>query len=302
MSDLDRRVAEIAAQTDNVFTRAVVFACGGTDEVIEARLRSRWWQQLHPGVYLLGAAPPTWAQQVRAAVAAAGEGAEASHRCGLVLWGADGLRAAPVELVVPYGDRPVPRGVIVHRSRRIEPASVIDGVPVTSIERTLLESGAVTPPVVTEKAFAWAWRRNLTSPEKCERYLEQHGGKGRRGTRRLREVAALYAAGGRPPGSDGEVAFLRCLRAAGIEDPVRQLTIDLPSGAKATVDFACPARRKLIEFVGLEAHADSRVHAADALREDDLGAAGWQLRRFAPDTLRRNPEEVARRVLRFLLL
>lgn len=67
------------------------------------------------------------------------------------------------------------------------------------------------------------------------------------------------------------------------------------------VDFAWPDRRKLIEFVGLEVHADSRAHAADTLREDDImTVTGWQLRRFAPETLRRNPEEVARRVIRFL--
>jgi len=41
--------------------------------------------------------------------------------------------------------------------------------------------------------------------------------------------------------------------------------------------------------------------AADTLREDDiLTITGWKLRRFAPETLRRQPEEVARRVLRFL--
>jgi hypothetical protein len=302
MDTLDHRIAAVAAVRDNVFTRADVMACGGTDRAIIVRLTAGRWRQLHPGVYLIGAAPPTWRQQVRAGVAAAGPDAEASHRCGLVVWGADGLRAAPVEVVVPYDDRPEPQGVIVHRSRRVEPISLVDGIPVTSIERTLLESATVVPPVVTEKAFSWAWRRGLTSPEKCERYLEVHGGKGRRGTTRLREVVALYAGTGRPPGSGGEVAFLRCLRQAGIEEPVRQLLIDLPDGSKAAPDFAWPERRKLIEFVGLEVHADARVHAADALREDDLKAVGWDLRRFAPETLHRNPEEVARRVLRFLLL
>ncbi len=302
MHPLDIRIAAIAARTDDVFTRGDVLVCGGTDRSIVVRLTARRWQLLHPGVYLLGAAPPTWHQRVRGAILAAGEGAEASHRCALVVWGMDGIRRAPVELVVPYDGRPEPQGVIVHRSRRIEPTSVVDGITVSSVERGLLESATVTPPVVTEKAFAWAWRRNLTSPGKCEIYLEQHGGKGRRGTRRLREVVALYAEGGRPPGSDGEVVFLRCLREAGIEEPVRQLLVDLPGGAKACVDFAWPARRKLVEFVGLEVHADSRAHAADTLREDDIKSAGWELRRFAPDTLRRQPEDVARRVLRFLLL
>lgn len=302
MHILDLRIAAVAAVQDDVFTRCDVVACGGSDEAISARLASKRWRQLHPGVYLLGAAPPTWRQLVRAGVLAAGPDAQASHRCAVVLWGADGLRAAPVEVVVPYDDRPEPRGVIVHRSRRVEPTSIVDGIPVTSIERTLLESATVVPSVVTEKAFSWAWRRGLTSPEKCERYLEMHGGKGRRGTTRLREVVALYQGTGRAPGSDGEVVFLRCLREAGIEEPVRQLLIELPDGSKATADFAWPDRRKLIEFVGLEVHADARAHAADTLREDDLKAVGWDLRRFAPDTLHRKPEEVARRVVRFLLL
>ena len=200
-----------------------------------------------------------------------------------------------------HNGEPEPSGAIVHRSRRIEPVSVIDGIEVTSVERTLLEAGAVAPPVIVEKAFSTAWRRNLTSPAKCERYLEHHGGKGRRGTAGLREVVALYTGTKRSPGSDGEVAFLRTLRAAGIEEPVRQFGIDLGGGTKATVDFAWPRRRKLIEFVGLEVHADSRAHAADTLREGDiLDRTGWQLRRFAPETLRTHPEEVARRVLRFL--
>lgn len=224
----------------------------------------------------------------------------ASHRCALVLWGLDGIAAAPVEVVVPHNGEPAPAGAIVHRSRRVEPASIIDGISVTSIERTLLESAAVVPAVVTEKAFSSAWRRNLTTLAKCQRYLEAHGGRGRRGVRQFREVMEIYGAGGRAPGSGGEVAFLRALRAAGVEAPQRQFLIELPDGSKATADFAWPLRRKVIEFVGLEVHADSRAHAADTLREDDIKAMGWELRRFAPETLRRRPEEVARRVIRFL--
>ena len=74
----------------------------------------------------------------------------------------------------------------------------------------------------------------------------------------------------------------------------------LPDGSKAKPDFAWPLRRKLIEFVGLEVHGDRRAHAHDTLREDDIKALGWELRRFAPNTLRTRPDDVARRVLRFL--
>ena len=87
---------------------------------------------------------------------------------------------------------------------------------------------------------------------------------------RFRTVVELYLGTGRAPGSDGEGAFLRALREAGIEEPTRQYTVELPDGSKATVDFAWLARRKLIDFVGLEVHADSRAHAADTIREDDI--------------------------------
>jgi very-short-patch-repair endonuclease len=177
----------------------------------------------------------------------------------------------------------------------------VAGIECSSVERALLESSALVPQVVIEKALSAAWRRGLTSPAKCDRYLEHHAGKGRRGVTRFRAVVELYLGTARAPGSDGEVAFLRALRDAGIEEPTRQFTVTLPDGSKATVDFAWLERRKLIEFVGLEVHADSRAHAADTLREDDIiTATGFQLRRFAPETLRANPDEVARRVIRFL--
>ena len=117
---------------------------------------------------------------------------------------------------------------------------------------------------------------------------------------KLREAMQLYEDGGRPPGSSGEVVFLRELRMAGIEPPVRQLTIDLPGGSKATMDFAWPARRKALEFVGWWTHSDPRRQDDDTWREDDIRAVGWDLRRVAPWSLEHRPAELAASVLRFL--
>lgn len=301
MDELRRELRAIASRQRNVITRPQLEGIGWSDRRTEQAIGQGWLQCLHPGVYLMGAAPPDWHQRLLAAVRAAGDGAEASHRSALDLRGLLGPPPAVVEVSAPHNGNPRPRGVVLHRTRRLEPVSVVKGIECSSVERALLEASALVAQVAVEKAFSAAWRRGLTSPEKCDRYLEHHAGKGRRGVTRFRAVVELYLGTGRAPGSDGEVAFLRAIRAAGIEEPVRQFLVSLPDGSKATVDFAWPARRKLVEFVGLEVHADSRAHAADTLREDDIiTATGWQLRRFAPETLRTSPEELAHRVIRFL--
>lgn len=300
MERIDQRIDALARVQENVIDRSQVLGLGGTDMLIANRIERGLWQPLHAGVYLVGSSPPSWSQRLRAAVLAAGPDAMASHRAALWLWGLDGLAAAPIEITMPFGHLAVPELVLVHRSRRHEQPAYLSGIRTTGIERTLLEAGAVCSDVVVEKAAASAFRLGRSSPPKVEAYLRAHAGKGRRGVTRLRRVMELYEDGGRPPGSDGEVAFLRELRLAGIEDPERQVTIDLPAGGKATVDFAWPARRKALEFVGWWTHSDPRRQDDDTWREDDIRAVGWDLRRVAPWSLKHRPEALAASVLRFL--
>lgn len=300
MHEIDHCIDAIARANDDVIDRGQILGVGGSDHLIANRLGRGLLQPLQAGVYLVGSAPPTWPQEVRAALRAAGPGAVASHRAALILWGLDGIGNAPVEITAPHSQRPMPDGVVLHRSRRSEVPFHLGGIPTTSIERSLLEVGAVCPLIVVEKAAASAFRLGRSSPTKVEAYLRAHAGKGRPGVSRLREAMTLYEDGGRPPGSAGEVAFLRELRRAGIEAPVRQLVLDLPGGAKASVDFAWPNRRKALEFVGWWTHSDARRQDDDTWREDDIRAVGWDLRRVAPWSLQHRPIELAASVLRFL--
>jgi hypothetical protein len=252
MDELPAQLRAIAARQRNLLTRPQLDGIGWSDRRTDQAVADGWLQRLHPGVYLIGAAPPDWHQRLLAGVRASGDGAEASHRSALDLRGLLAGSPSLVEISAPHNGNPRPVGVVLHRTRRVEAVSVVQGIECSSVERALLESSALVPQVVIEKALSAAWRRGLTSPEKCDRYLEHHAGKGRRGVTRFREVVGLYLGTGRAPGSDGEVAFLRCLREAGIEEPTRQYEVVLPDGSKAVVDFAWIERRKLIEFVGPE--------------------------------------------------
>ena len=304
MDCFDQRVlAELAERDRRLITRAEVFGLGGTEAHIDRRLMTGRWQLVYDGVYLVGVGRLTWEEDVLAAVLASGPTAIASIRAAIVLWGLDGVARAPVEITVVHSTEAVIRGV-VHRSRRLEPICWVSGVPTTSVERTLLESGQVVPPIVTEKAFTSAWRQHLTSPAKCLMYLEHHGGKGRTGVRRLREIAASYADGHRPPGSAAETDFFRLLAPAladfQLPPPIRQYEVRLGDGTVAVVDAAWPDRRKVVEVEGLQFHGNARATDYDIYRRTMLRRAGWDVHQVGAYALRHRPTQAIQHVLDFL--
>ena len=134
-----------------------------TDDEIEVMLRHNHWQRPHPGVYKTGSAPPMWEDKVRAACMAAGCGSRAMGRTAARLRGLDGHEHHTlIELTVPKGHGPVPAGVAVHETRRIDPSltDVIRGIPVSSINQTLLElAWLIRADLPIERAVEDAFRR-----------------------------------------------------------------------------------------------------------------------------------------------
>lgn len=57
------RLQQLMDEQDGVVSRRQVLACGGDDNVIECRLRSRQWASLHRGVYVDHTGPPSWRQR-----------------------------------------------------------------------------------------------------------------------------------------------------------------------------------------------------------------------------------------------
>ena len=215
MGDLDYELFGKAQGQHGILTRSQVLAVGGSDALIRSRLRAGHWHELHPGTYLLGAAPPYWLQSVMAACLAAAPHAFASRRAAAGMWALDGFAKGPIEITVPFGRLSIPDGVLVHRSRRIDPDDVVvkNGVPVSSVERTILEVGAVVPEGIVERAVEDAIRRCLTTEVRLRRHLDRPHSKGRSGAGKLRRVLDVRLPG-RAAGSAAEVRIVRLLRAA----------------------------------------------------------------------------------------
>ncbi|MEA1903069.1 MAG: DUF559 domain-containing protein [Actinomycetota bacterium] len=287
-----------ARNSHGLVTRPRLLAAGATDHEIVGRLDGGRLEELHPGVYYLDATPATWKTTLLAAVLAAGPAAAASHRSAGVLWGLDGIYGRTIEVTVPFNDEPEPKAVILHRSRRgVHPVSH-QGIPVTTVERTLLDLASLLPGPTLEKAVASAIRKKLATVESIDLCIARFGGRGVKGTRKLRRVLRLVERD--KSGAPSEIDMAQLIRDAPIPTPVQQLKIPRPSGSNAYPDFAWPDRMKFVEVDGFDAHSSPDQQEHDLERQNELMALGWDFRRFSAREVRRNPQEVIAEIVRFV--
>jgi len=287
-----------AAERHALIDRQTVLAAGGSDEAIRVRLANGTWKQVHPGVYYLNVTAPTWATRLQAAVLAAGPDALASHRAAGRLWGLEGFSSRALEVTVPNSEQPEPNGVVVHRTRRRLHGESIDGIPVTTVERTLLDLASVLPDQALSKAVQAAYRKRLTTGNRLANIIVEQGGRGVRGTRKLRRIVANAEYD--KSGSSAEVDMAELIRHAGVPIPVPQREIILSNGERALPDFAWPDRRKLVEVDGFETHGTPAAFERDLIRQNLLLDLGWHMRRYSAALIRRDPDGVARDLRRFL--
>lgn len=74
MGRAEQRVIDAAARQKYLITRAEVFELGGSDRMINVRLRRGRWMSIHPGVYQVDTRPLNWHAKLLAAVFACGPG------------------------------------------------------------------------------------------------------------------------------------------------------------------------------------------------------------------------------------
>lgn len=299
MRQLDRLAHNLAVRQRFLVSRTQLLAAGGSDAAINRRVTSGVWIPVHPGVYQVDLRPPTWADRVMRAVLAAGDATAASHRAALLIWELDGISSAPIEITAPYTHGPVPDGAIVHRTRRPLDSTSVDGIVVTTIERTLLDICSLLRPLTAAKAFESAFRQRLTSIEQMHIYLKERGGRGVKGTRMARrilndrtdEIAT---------GSGGETEALYLIRNAALAEPVLQREFTTASGGHIRPDFYWPHLNKAVEVDGVDAHDSADKLDRDLRRQNEMMDLGIELRRFSARRVRRDPEEFVEEVRRFL--
>lgn len=284
----DRDLDRLAARQHGLVARHQLRALGLSARQVDSRVVAGVLVVVHRGVYRLDGVPRTREQRLLAGCLAGGEGAAASHRSAAALWELRGVGWPAPEISVPGRTKPALRGVVVHRSGRLEVGDVTRrlNIPVTTPGRTLLDLGAVAPGLV-EPAMEDALFRGLVSESALRRLLDRVGSPGRNGTAVLRELVDGREPGQAPTESPLEDALVRLFRRHGLPEPVRQYPVTLAGGRVARIDLAYPELRLGIEADGRRWHSGRADFERDRARGNQLAAQGWTMLRFGAHDIRR---------------
>lgn len=267
---------------------------GMSSSTVRDWCRSGRLVRMAPRVYLLPDLLGDWSHLGAACLSR--PGAVASHRAAATLWGMDGIEIEVVEITVPSPCRP--RSEVLHRSDDLAPFEVTtcQGIPCTDPTRTLVDLGAVVADDVVERALESALRLGITRITRLQWRLHALARSGRPGPASLRRVLQCRPGDAPPTESDLETLFLQCLRAAGVEQPVRQHRVPLPDGSDVRLDSAYPSVLAFIELDGWAAHRSRRAFNRDRSRQNQLVLLGWRPLRFTWSQVVQNPERVAAEV------
>jgi very-short-patch-repair endonuclease len=270
----DVEVAAIAARQHGVAARWQLEAAGLGARGIRNRVERGQLHRVHRGIYAVGHRGLSLHGRWMAAVLACGEGAVLSHGSAAVLWKLLRPIDGPVHVSIPIeSSRRSRRGIHLHRcpslARRDGPLLVTrrDGIPVTSVARTIHDFRGAVPPRLVRRAIRQAEFMGL----------------------RLEGVESDRSR------SDLESYFLELCRRHRL--PAPEVNVKLGSWE---VDFLWRERRLVVETDSFAYHRGSVAFEDDHARDLDLRAAGFTVLRFSERQLEEKPGRVVADVARAL--
>jgi hypothetical protein len=256
-------------------------ALGLSESLILERVRSGRLVQLHRGVFAVGHRCIGLRGQWMAATLACGPGAVLSHESAARLWGVRDS-SGRIEVTRMSGHRR-PHGVWLHQTRRLpaEQIAVVDGIPVTSLERVFVDMAARLSSRQLERDLVTADRSHLL--DWTELWLLIEEGVGKKGRSRLRRAAALVDPRAADTLSPLEVDFLALCRDDGL--PLPQVNVRVEG---ILVDFFWPQARLVVETDGYAYHRDRPAFERDHENTVLLTAAGYTVLRATYRMLKQN--------------
>ena len=234
---------------------------------------------LHRGVYSAGGTVLRAEGHRLAAVLACGPGAVLSHRSAAAHWELLATSQERIDVTAPRTREGVP-GIRLHTSRSLDAQDTTshEGIPITTVHRTLLDLAATARSDRLENALAQAMHLQLYDQRAIDDVIARSNG--HRGTHVLKEATKQEP---QITKSMWEIRMLRLVRSAGLPEPICNKALHAPDHGECHPDFYWPAYGLIVETDGWEAHRTLAAFRNDRAKDAALTAAGYKVLRFTWD-------------------
>ncbi len=232
-------------------SRAQLRGAGVAPKTVDYWVRAGRLQVMHRGVYAVGHRVLRPEGHRLAAVLACGPGAVLSHRSAAAHWGLLGTDQERIDVTAPATRHGVP-GIRLHRSRSLDARDTTshEGIPITTIARTLLDLAATARSEQLERALAQAMHLRVYDHRAITDVIARCNG--HRGTAILTRAIAIEP---RVTRSAWEDRMLGLVRGAGLPLPICNEPFHAPDHGPCKPDFHWPGHDLIVETDGWDSHS-----------------------------------------------
>jgi very-short-patch-repair endonuclease len=285
---VDQLIAALAQRQHGVVATWQLIALGLDYDEIRYRAKIGRLHRIHRGVYAVGYRTLTRHGHWMAAVLAYGPDAVLSYRSAAALWGI-GPGFWKIEVTTPHGKRSR-QGTRAHEATlHPEDIETHDGIPVTSVARTILDLAAHLDHDQLTRLIEDADRRELLDGRALQPAMERRPHAA--GTARLRRVLATYRGTG-DTRSKLERDFRALIAKAGLPEPQYNVLV-----AGLNVDVFWPRWKLVVELDGRPYHSSPRSYETDRIRDATLQKHDLRVLRVTGHRLDNEPGEVVADIL-----
>jgi predicted transcriptional regulator of viral defense system/very-short-patch-repair endonuclease len=281
-------LAETARQQHGVVSARQLAEFGFPRETIARWVKEQRLHRIHRGVYAVGHTSLTWEGRCMAAVLANAP-AVASHQTAAWIWELRRWRPGRFDLTAPTRRHRREPNVVHFALLRPDDIAVVEGIPVTSVARTVLDLAPDEPTRTLQQMMDRAEERNTFDLRRFDCLLARAGG--HPGRVKLRHALDTFKPEQAVLRSDLERRFRDLVLAAGLPRPATNVFV-----AGYELDAYWEAEGFAVELDAYATHGSEHSFEADREREDDLLLAGIEMIRVTATRLDREPRETIARV------
>jgi len=251
--------------------------------------------RIHRGVYAVGHPGMDLNRRRMGAVLACGPDAVLSHRSAAALWGIRVDDRSSIDVTAPNRRGRIPTGIDAHRDHFLadDDRTTLNGIPCTSLTRTLLDLAAVVQVRELRKALSEAEVLRLLDRVSLRCLIQRS--RGRRGVARLRMLLDEIHPETKRTRSEMERRFLQLCARAELPQPEVNVPLDV-EGQRLLPDFLWRDANLIVEADSRRYHDTDSAFQHDRRREQRLLLAGWRVARCTWEQIDREPRNLAKTI------